>query len=286
MTIAACFEFEGGVLFCADTKITAQMKTTHTKIFDKVYEKRHCASVFVLTGAVPYAKSAIESCEGRIAKLDHITASLEEIREEIESCLVEFYQAHIYSHPNPELFDFGLLIGIWLRGETRMFASYENTVTTVRDHECLGAGAYLAKYWTRQFFDSEEKWKHEPRTLESVALISAYALKSVMDYDESCGGRAEFLIMKNNGEFGWEVDTALPIYPCEEMPDQIHTAMWRMMRKLSSAEDKYEAERAVEDFQDAVGKIAEKRGQWIEHLTSSLKDSIATPKTDSSETVP
>jgi hypothetical protein len=283
MTIAACFEFEDGVLFCADTKITAQMKTTHTKIFDRVYEKGHCASVFVLTGTVPYAKSAIESCESRIAKLDHITVSLEEIREEIESCLAEFYQAHVYPHPNPDSVDFGLLIGIWLRGETHMLASCESTVTAVKDHECLGSGAYLAKYWTTRFFASEEKWKHEARTLEDVALISAYTLKSVMEYDESCGGQAEYIIMKNNGEFGWEVDTAIPIYPCEEMPGQIQAAMWKMMRKLTKAKDKYVADRAIEDFQEAAGKIAEKRGEWIEHLTSSLKDSIAEPRPDSSK---
>ncbi|MGH9700543.1 MAG: hypothetical protein ACRD52_13945, partial [Candidatus Acidiferrales bacterium] len=253
-----------------------------TKIFDRVYETRHCASVFALTGTIPYAKSAIESCESRISKLDHLSVSLEEIRQEIEACLAEFYQTHIYPHPNPELVDFGLLIGIWLRGETRMFASWESTVTAVRDHECLGTGAYLAKYWTRKFFASEEKWKDESRTLEDVALISAYALKSVMDYDESCGGQAEFMIMKNDGEFGYEVDTALPFHPCDEIPDQIHAQMWKMLRKLIRAEDSDSVSSISWNFEYEVGKIIEKRAAWIRMLTSNLKNSIAKTDSDSS----
>lgn len=68
-----------------------------------------------------------------------------------------------------------------------------------------------------------------------AALISAYVLKSVMDYDEFCGGEAEFITMKNNGEIGYQADKAIPLYPCTEFPGQILKAMSRMLRKLTHA---------------------------------------------------
>jgi hypothetical protein len=286
MTIAACFKFDEGILFCADTKITREIKTTHTKIFNRVYgtenEPSYCATVFVLTGIVPYAKAAIEKCERRISRFDFLQASIQDIREAVEEELTEFYNKHVYSHPKPDNADFRLLLGIWLRGETYVFSSFETTLNAVSDFECLGSGSYLALYWARQFFSSQKPGPKQSCTLEDVALISAYALKSVMEYDEYCGGQAEFIIMRNNGLFGYEVDTAIPMYPCEEMPDQIHAAMWKMMRKLVKAQEKYDSDRAVEDFQDAVAKVAEARSKWLEGFTFRLKDSMIKPGPGSS----
>ena len=96
MTIAACFEFNGGILFCADTKITREMKTNQTKILSRVSPSNYCASVFVLAGSVPYATVAIEQCESRMAQLDFLNVSMDEIKQEIESVLVRVYQTHIY----------------------------------------------------------------------------------------------------------------------------------------------------------------------------------------------
>jgi 20S proteasome alpha/beta subunit len=284
MTIAACFRFDEGILFCADTKITRDIKTTQTKIFDHVYggesEPGYCATVFVLTGVVPYAKSAIEHCEGGLGHLDFLKASIQDVRDEIESALVDFYQKHVYSNPNPDNADFQLLVGVWLRGETYVFSSFGTTLNPVRDYECLGTGAYLALYWVRQFLASRDREESEDCTLDDVALISAYALKSVMEYDEYCGGQAEFIIMRKNGLFSHEVDTAIPLYPCEEFPDKILKAMWKMMRKITSAENKRDVELATADFHDAVAKIVEKRSQWIDQLAFLLKDSMVKPKPD------
>jgi len=59
MTIATCFEFDGGILFCADTKITREVKTTQTKIFDRVYDGNYSATVFVLVGPVPCGRKIL-----------------------------------------------------------------------------------------------------------------------------------------------------------------------------------------------------------------------------------
>jgi len=279
MTIAACFEFDDGILFCADTKITSDVKTNQSKIFARVYPDNYCATTFVLTGIVPYAKAAIEKCERRIAKLDSLTVSIDQVQDEIESTLVDFYEKHVFPRPDKEKVSFDLLGGIWLRGETRMFVSSETTVSTVQDYECLGSGAYLARYWIRQFFASDPAQPR--RTLEDVALISAYALKSAMDYDEYCGGQAEFLIMRNNGEFGKEVDSAVPLNTCEEWPDRFQKAMWKMMRKLIHTENEVDACSIMEDFQDEIRKLGKTRTDWISLLSLHLKESIAKPEGES-----
>lgn len=276
MTIAACFEFDEGILFCADTKITTDMKTNQTKIFARIYpgEGGNCATVFALAGVVSYARAAIEDCESRISGLDFLRVSMEDIRKEIAAALVDFYQEHMYPNPEMDSYKFELLAGVWLRGETRLFKSENTVVLPVSYYECIGSGAYLAKYWIRQFFASEKKGPHrESRAIEDIALISAYALSSAMEYDEFCGGEAEFLVMKTNGEIGFGVNAS--IYPCEELPADFQRALWPMLRKLARAADRLEADAAIEDFVEEVRRIGQKRGNWLEMITSSLKSSIA-----------
>lgn len=273
MTIAACFKFDGGVLFCADTKITTDIKTNESKIFEKVYEGGYCASVFVLTGATPFAKSAITRCENHISKLDHLEVTFGDIQEELQVVLSGFYQSHIYPHPDRPAIDFGLLIGVWLRGEIRMFSTYDATVNIVPEYECLGTGAYLAKYWIKQFLASQKRWEDQSRPLEDIALISTFALKSVMDYDESCGGEAQFLVMKENGEIGFEIDTPIRLYQADELPAQIFTQMWRLLRSLARSGEKTDADLAVWECESEVKKIVSQRSDWIRVLTENLKGS-------------
>jgi hypothetical protein len=73
----------------------------------------------------------------------------------------------------------------------------------------------------------------------TLGIISA--LKSVMDYDEFCSGQAEFTMMRNNEEFGYEFHSPIPIYPCEQFSDQILKATWGMLRKPIYAKEKFDA---------------------------------------------
>jgi 20S proteasome alpha/beta subunit len=269
VTIAACFKFDEGILFCADTKITTDAKTTQGKIYSNLYagEGSPCGTVFALAGSVRYATSAIADCEGRISRLNFLKVSVEDIRKEIESALVDFYQRHIYPHPERELVDFGLLVGVWLRGETRIYMSQGTVVLPVSDYECIGTGAYLAKYLIRQFFESEERGAR--RSLQDVAILSEYVLSSVMDYDESCGGEAEFYVMKHGGEVGFGVQT--DIHPCEELFPPLQRAAWQMLRKLAQASDEMEADIAIEDCVSEIRNIGNRRTQWLNHVARLLK---------------
>ncbi len=273
MTIAACFKFDEGILFCADTKITTDVKTNQTKIVATTYGRvgSNCATVFTFAGHLSYARAAITDCQRSISKLDFSAVLMDDIRKAIESSLVRFYKNHIY--PNPHQIDIDLLIGVWLRGETRMFMTENAVVVPVNDYECIGAGAYLARYWVRQFFASEERGPHRKSpTMKDIALISAYALNSAMEYDESCGGEAEFLVMKTNGEIGSSVNA--PIYPCDEFLAQLQTALWPMLRRLVCATDQMEAEEVVEGFVREIRRIAQKRGDRIERIADTLKSSL------------
>jgi hypothetical protein len=277
VTIAACFKFDDGIVFCADTKISTDVKTTRTKIFPNYYGGMGslCATVFTLAGSVRYAQAAIGDCERRISKLDFSQVSMDEIRREIEVALVDFYRRHIYPNPDRERdrIDFELLAGIFLRGETGMFMSENDVVVPVSDYECIGTGAYLARYWIRQFFESEKASRDlKKRTIEDISIISTYALSRVMEYDESCGGEAEFLIMNNDGEISSDIDAS--IHPCEELPSKFQTALWPMLRKLARAKNKLESDTVIEDFVQEVRRIGQERGDWIERIADILKSSL------------
>ncbi|HVB32812.1 MAG TPA: hypothetical protein VNJ52_00360 [Patescibacteria group bacterium] len=285
MTIAACFKYDGGMVFCADTKITTSMKTLQTKIYRCLYggEGSPCATVFVLAGSVPFARAAIADCEREIGKLDLGNVSLEALRKTTEEALVDFYRRH-----NPDGVDesFRLLMGVWLRGETGMFSTYKSALTPVDEWDCVGSGSYIAKYWIRKFFDSESKSQRRSLpTLTDVALISGYALQTAMDYDESCGGQAEYVLMTAGGEVG--SDVCPNIYPCDELPDRFQAAMWRMLRKLSHSIDTESVETVLDEFGAETRKIAQARIDWLNALLEALKRSIERderlhPKTASS----
>jgi len=200
---------------------------------------------------------------------------MEDIRKAIESNLVGFYQNHIYPKPDRDRMDFTLLIGVWLHGETRMFMTENAVVVPVNDYECIGAGAYLARYWVRQFFASEERGTHRKSpTMKDITLISTYALNSAMEYDEYCGGEAEFLVMKTNGEIGNDVS----LYPFEDFPGKIHRVLWTMLRKLVHATDSVDVYGATEDFFQEVRNISEQGGKWLDHISEVLRKSIEGPE--------
>src|SRR5258707_11713265 len=116
MTIAIGFEFQDGVLFCADTKITTDVKTNESKIvscwYGKSGQSSACVSVFTLAGSLPYARAAIEECEHAIDALDFTdatTVSLDRIQNAIRSALTKFYRRHVYPQGDNRP-DFQLLI--------------------------------------------------------------------------------------------------------------------------------------------------------------------------------
>jgi 20S proteasome alpha/beta subunit len=274
VTIALGFQFNDGLLFAADTKITTDVKTNQSKI--AYFRSDYCAVTFALAGVLPYARSAIEKCEMELCQVDFLNATFDDVQNALEKALTQFYQMHV--HPNPESRDFGLLIGVWLKGKSRFFSSYESTLHIVQDsYECLGTGAYLARYWIRQFLASEGTANSSPRTLlpenlslKEASLIVEYALDSVMEYDESCGGEAEFFIMKSNGEMG---DLREYVYPSGSFASELQRSTWRLLRKLVQAEDKADTEIAIDEFGEAVREANKAHAGLFELIKGTIKSS-------------
>jgi hypothetical protein len=283
VTIAAGFKFGSSILFCADRKITTDVQTHESKIITRDYLGAQCGTTFTFAGDVAFARAAIQACETEIAALNQIS-SIEQIQRTIESALVTFYQVHIHPRPTEwESVDFELLIGIWLDGQTALFCSTETVLNEVDEYECIGAGAYLARYWVRQFYAARPILDHglyitHPITLEEVGLIAACALRSVMEYDESCGGGAEYQIMQPNGQFG-----ALLIVATNyaEFPAKVQAAIWRMMINLVRATDMSAAQRANERFFDEVRLLTESYKEDFDDLAQRLKDSVSPSAQDS-----
>ena len=274
VTIAACFRFDEGILFCADTKITRDTKTEETKLFPRIYGGReaqnYCATVFAMSGTVSYAKAAIEDCESRLSTLDFLRVSMNDVRQEIASALADFHQEHVYPDPEMQNSRIDLLAGVWLRGKTQMFLCNKSAVSPVSDYGCIGTGSYLAEFWIKIFFSSKDRFDQQSRTLKDIAIISTFAVSSAMEHDEYCGGKEEFFVMRNSGVFDVEVS----LYPFEDLPGKIHRAIWPMLRKLSRAADSMDVYSATEEFVQEVNTITQKGGEWLDHISDALRKSV------------
>jgi len=264
VTIATGFTFDDGLLFCADTKITTDVKTNESKLSYLDYGSGQCATTFAVAASdLDFARYAIEDCQEAVERIRFADegVSIETVRKAIQSALAKFYKEHIFPRPDRSAdADFDLLIGIWLRGETRMFVSHETIVSAVEGYECVGTGAYLAKYWIRKFLAANRG----PMSLEDAALIATYAVKSALEYDESCGGEAEVLIMRANGDMGNHYETA--VYPGDELPEKLQSEMWRLLRDLAHVTDNMEVEtsRLLEDYFERIRKINRSYQWWFE----------------------
>ncbi|HXD33143.1 MAG TPA: hypothetical protein VN643_18620 [Pyrinomonadaceae bacterium] len=275
MTIAIGFEFNEGVLFCADTKITTDIKTNESKITTCWYgnkgESCACVSVFTLAGNLPYARAAIEECEHAIAALDFkdgTTVSLDGVQNAIRSALTKFYRRYIYPQGDSRP-DFQLLIGLSLWGKTRILSTYEATMREVTGgFQCLGAGAYLAQHYIKQFMPTGDEFNREKVTLTEVRLIAEWVLDRLMEYDESCGGSAEFMVLQHNGEIG---DLSGPVWIRPDLVRDLQSATWGFLRRLSLVGDRDGVELAVEAFERDVRSIGESHVGWWEHIESIRK---------------
>ncbi|MGO9434379.1 MAG: hypothetical protein ACLP00_08790 [Terracidiphilus sp.] len=217
MTVAAGFLFDEGLLFCVDTKVTTGIKTNESKLLYYRHDNGKCATVFAISSAdLNFPRAAAESCRAAVDKINFDDASIESVRKAIQSALAKFYKEHIFPHPDRasgEVY-FEMLVGIWLNNETRLFVSHETLLNPVEDCECLGSGAYLAKYLIRQYHYDRGR-----NTLADAGLIASLAVEAAIGYDEGCGGEPEMLILHDSGQ----IDAICPsvLYPGNEFAKRL-----------------------------------------------------------------
>ena len=255
MTIAVGFAYESGLLFCADTKVSTNIKTNESKIEYFVSNNGYCRMAFAVSSAdLNFPRNAIEKCWESVCELDFATVSMEEVHRAAEYSLAEFYRDHIYPHPDrtPGTTFLELLVGIWLRGATRLYVSHETVLTPINEYECIGSGAYLAKYLIRQYRIANK----DANALEDAQLIASMAVKSAIDYDEYCGGKAEILIIKND-EPSDEMCEASS-YPDDVFINGVQKIAWQLLHELAHVEDKIygkENDGIIEQYFKQIGKM-------------------------------
>jgi 20S proteasome alpha/beta subunit len=262
MTIAAGFVYDEGLILCADTKITTAIKTHESKLVECIYRDRKCYTAFaVAANDLKFAKSAIDSCEEAVAKVNFADASvnIETIRKTIQSALTKFYKDHVFPNPDQSqdgIVYFDLLIGIWLKGQTRMFVSRQTVLYPVDEYECLGTGGYLAKYLIGQYL----KANPGKMNLADAALIATASTQAVTGYDEACDGEPEILIMRNSGECGNAYDSAG--YPDPTLIEKLNAETWKMLRFLANSRG---------DLASESGKILEEHFERVREINNSYK---------------
>jgi 20S proteasome alpha/beta subunit len=275
VTVAIVCPFEDGVLFCADTKIsTGYEKRNQSKILFRQWGDKHNAvSVFALSGSLPYATAAAEHCERKIAEIDFANTSLDAIQGTIDAALNDYYQSHVFPHPDryTGAVAFDLLMGLWLNGNTRILVTQQTALTKVHGYECVGSGGYLARYVLRQALGSEIQFKPDKLSLVEATVILEHAINSAVEYDEACDvekdgpfwQEAEYVGMMRDGETGDIRERHL----LGRFPEELQKESWGLIRRLARNDgNPNEQEIAIEEFCDAVQKLHEPTIEFVRSL--------------------
>ncbi len=146
VTIVAGFNFDDGLLICADTKHSGTSIHFAPKISAKVYASG-AKSAMAFSGRTRYARMTIEDCERAIERISDPT--IREMEDEIKDVLIQIHDKHIFRHPDRGVVggpNFCLMIALWAHGELRLYATEETALDRVHTYECLGAGEYLGRY--------------------------------------------------------------------------------------------------------------------------------------------
>ena len=231
VTVAIGFVYDEGIVFCADTKITTNIKTTESKLDFFSSSDGCCAITFAMASDdITFPRSAARACWDMVKKLDFTSISLEVVHDAAQFALGEFYKEHIYPHPDrvPGAVYFEMLVAIWLREESRLYKLHETVLTSVDDYECIGAGDYLSKYLIQQY----KRANPGVSTLADATLMADFCVKEAIEYDERCGGEPEILIMRNNGEFDNAYRTA--VYPNYSLPWTFRQEMWKLLHDIAA----------------------------------------------------
>lgn len=259
MTVAAGFAFDDGLLFCVDTKVSTSIKANESKLLFYTHGNGQCATAFAISSDdLNFPRSAVESCRSVVDKINFADATIESVRKAIQSALAKFYKDHIFPHPDRAsgAVYLEMLVGIWFKGETRLFVSHETLLTPVDECECVGSGAYLAKYIIGQYgYGNGDRF-----TLADAGLISSLAVEAAIDYDEHCGGEPEMLILKNNGE----TESICPavMYPGGQFAQGVQAQTWSLLYKLARIHAANEADYVIEQFFDKVRRLND-NCKWV-----------------------
>lgn len=253
VTIGIGFAYDGGLLLCADTKVSgAAIKDNQSKIDIRVSNNGYCKIAFAMSGVdLNFPKSALEKCWAHVqSKCDFAVDSLETVVQTVEESLAVFYQNHVFPHPDrqPNSLYLEFLVGIWLRDQARLYISHETLLQPVPQYECIGSAAYLANYLIRQYL------KANPGRLDFAdsELLATFAVGSAIEYDEACGGVAELLTIASDGT----VKGPQPL-PKEsfQFVEGMATLMWKFHRNFFHLDNRWTGKELDSEYKTLADAI-------------------------------
>ena len=253
MTIGVGFTYDGGLLLCADTKVSGAIKENQSKIDVRTSNNGYCRIAFAMSAVdLNFPKSAVDKCWAHVQqKVDFAVASMDAVVEEVERSLASFYETYIYPHPDrqPNSPYLQFLVGIWLRDETRLYVSYETLFRRVEEYECIGSAAYLAKFLIRRYLKANgERWDST-----DAELMAEFAVGSAIEYDEACGGTPEILKITNDGTV---TGPAPPGDISFKFVDGIANYIWQFHRNfIHSGDDRWSQKALDSELKELTEKI-------------------------------
>lgn len=259
VTIAVGFDYDHGLLLCADTKVTSNVKEHESKLVHLPSDDGNCSLTFAMSGEdLNFPRAAISQCWAYTRQINFGTASMEELRRALEFSLGEFYRDHIYNHPDrtPGRVFLELMIGVWLRGEKRLYLSHETVLKDVGEFECIGSGAYLAKYLIGQY---RKAIKSNSLAFEDAALIARHAVQAAIDHDEYCGGSPEIIVVKSDGATDKKIGDMY--FPNEGFVDALFELSWKLLRDMAVDRNMSLADNQIDEFAKQVKEI-KLREEW------------------------
>ena len=127
----------------------------------------------------------------------------------------------------------------------------------INDYACIGAGAYLARYIIQQY----KQANLDPFTLEDATMLAKFVVESAIDYDETCGGEADILVVRNDGDVSNAYPTAA--YPDARFISDLQLQMWRLLHNLAHADRgklREESVSALEQCFEQIRKLNDSYG--------------------------
>ena len=205
VTIAVGFLYDEGLLLCADTQFTGQIKLIGSKILSRAYDDGS-KSAFVVVGHARYARMCVNLIEDSIADLGAGARTLRKMHRRVITYLKYIHQEHLFKHPTGGEIKVQFLIGLWSAKDKALafIGTEETAVTRMYGYDCLGSGETLAHHYIRHKYRRVTSITQKPKhTEKEVRRLAMEALHEVKNYDPYCGGDSECLTLTNTGQMSF-----------------------------------------------------------------------------------
>ena len=192
MTIVAGFRVKDGVLLCADTMYSGDMKIYQPKIFR--VETDEAKFGFALAGNEVYGKMAFQECQKAVEQCpvgERTKLRLIPILRDVLQAVAENYG----NVKDPHLTRFDFLIAAWFKdGGAEFYYAQPPAMLSEGTFRCLGTGAYLGYHMITSAYEPD-------MPVHRALILATEALAASKGHDVNCGGKSEFLLVRNDGVF-------------------------------------------------------------------------------------